>query len=151
MADNPPARAKRTDPVRAARLRRGKQIKQRAHERAHEDLLSDFRGVPTRATPAVLNRATALGETIRHLMQSLKSPTPRIEQLLDKQWETIIGDKKLAAHASIQRLAEDNSLVVIVPNAVVRNELQFKKPQILKRARAVNGGQVIRAIIFRAG
>lgn len=151
-ADSSDSRGQRTgDPVRAARMRRGKQIKARARQRQSEDLVSALRGLPETATPAVLSPAVPLGQMLSSVMALLNSKQARPEHAIARQWADIVGNPQRAQRCALQRIGDDGSLVIIVPNAVLRSELQFEKPRILARVRALSGCGHIRAIVFRAG
>lgn len=141
----------RGDPVRAARLRRGKKIKERAAQRERDNLFSALRGLPETASPACICAPERLGDMLDALLRSMQSPAKSFLQELASQWEHIIGSKENAHACTVGRLNEDGALVIIVPSAVVRSELQFKKADILKRIHALPGGASVRALIMRAG
>jgi|GEM_PF-1049935 len=149
--ENTPRPAAGPDPVRVARLRRGKQIKARRDQRLRDNLLNAFRGLPETATPATVVPPAPLGQTIAALMGAMHSKQPRLEHTIAAHWAEIVGDAKKAQRCAVQRIGEDGSLVLIVPNAVLRNELQFDKPKILQRVRALPGCGMVRAIVLRAG
>ncbi len=145
---NQPARS---DPTRAARLRRGKRIKARIAQRERDNLLSAWRGLPGNATPATIEHPERLGDTLCALMQSLNAKGQSFERTAAAHWVEIVGDHARASACAVQRLAEDGSLIITVPGAVLRSELQFRKADMLRRIRALPGGNAVRALVFRAG
>lgn len=153
MSESPktPRPAAGPDPVRVARLRRGKQIKARRDQRERDNLLNALCGLPETATPATVLPPERLGQTVAALMGALHSRQPRLEHTIAAHWADIVGDAKKAHRCAVQRLADDGSLIVIAPGAVLRNELQFEKAKMLQRVRALPGCGGIRAIVLRAG
>ena len=143
--------ARKEDPVRASQVRFFSDRKARRAQCERENLLNAFRGLPERATQATTRPPAKLGSAMVRLMGVYRSPAPSFEKLLAQQWHTVIGDARDAEQCALQYISDDGSLVIAVADAVLRSELQFKKPQILARVRALAAGKRVRGIVFRAG
>lgn len=71
------------------------------------------------------------------------------EEAIRDAWAEIVGEAN-AQYCHPLRLEREKTLVVGTSSPVIRQEMQFHKPMVLERVRAIPGCEGITNIIFRA-
>jgi hypothetical protein len=115
-----------------------------------EELVGDFRGIPSDDPPRARRRATQpLADVVEQLLQKHQIGRDSPEHTIRDHWKEIVG----AANASYSHPAmiERNQLIVLAAHAVVRNELFHHRDEIVTRIKKLPGCAHVKAINLRAG
>ncbi len=115
-----------------------------------EELIGDLRGIDSSEPARTKRRPTVeLAPLIEQLLQKHQIGRESPEQTIRDHWREVVGPSN-AVHSHAARL-ERNMLTVLVPHAVVRNELFHHRPQILAKLRQLPGCEGIKGLVLRAG
>jgi hypothetical protein len=122
--------------------------------RLAEELVGDLRGLPysepKRSRPRATQQLSAVVEQLLQLHQiGRESP----EQTIRDNWRTLVdpnGGNANSSHSHPARI-ERNMLTVLVPHAVVRNELFHHRAEIVARIKKLPGCGHVKALNLRAG
>ncbi len=115
-----------------------------------ENLIANFRSLPENFDKSTDRPAFKMDSLVKTLIEEYKIGELRLEENLITHWRNIMG----GAHADRcrpQRLDKENRLIIAVSNPILRQELTFRKNDILKRIRKIDGCENINGIIFKAG
>jgi len=116
-----------------------------------EELIANLRGLPYRRSRARTRSGTApLENLVEVALKNYKVGERSVEETIMRNWKHVVGEKT-AHRCSPQRIAPGNRLIVFAANSVVRNELQFKKREILKRIRELPECERINAVVLVHG
>ena len=83
---------------------------------------------------------------IDHLIDKHKIEQPSVEQTLMDNWRRIVG-VEFAHRCSPQKILGDR-LLISATNPVVRQELIFRKEEIVRRIQALSGCSPIEGVSF---
>ncbi len=115
-----------------------------------EELIGDLRGIDSTDPARTRRRPTVeLAPLIEQLLQKHQIGRESPEQTIRDHWRDVVGPSN-AAHSHAARL-ERNMLTVLVPHAVVRQELFHHRSAILARIRKLPGCESVKALNVRAG
>lgn len=120
-----------------------------AFSRDIENLIAQFRGLPRNLSRSTLRESRPIDSLIQSCLKSYKIGETRPEEQIMANWKDIVGQKN--AHRSRPKTISRGSLVIVVANPTIRNELQFDREQIIKRLCNLSGCANISDITFIAG
>lgn len=117
--------------------------------RAIENIIADFRGLPTDRSRSKKRQPAELSAMLDELLVKYRISHDSIEHSIRDQWRELVG----TANASYSHplAVERGLLVVLVSHAVVRNELFMHKDSISEKLRKLPGCAGIRGIALRSG
>ncbi|MGF1450145.1 MAG: DUF721 domain-containing protein [Opitutales bacterium] len=118
--------------------------------REAERLISSLRGLPSGGGVRVNQAPLPLDRLIEVTLKNHRIGEQRVEETIMRQWKSIVGEK-WAERCSPVRLQNRRRLHVYAANSVVRNELLFRKREILARLRKLPGCEDIREVVFQQG
>lgn len=116
--------------------------------RSGESALAAFRGLPMR--PPRERPLVALDSVLEVLLERHRVGQPRLETLILERWESVLGSP-LARRCTPIKVDATGTLFVAVPEAPLRQELQFRKRAILHKLQDIAGPGRLRDVVFRAG
>lgn len=115
-----------------------------------EQLVAELRQVPYEEPRRAKKRPTRpLADLVEELMQKHQIGRDSPEQVIRDHWTEIVGPAA-AAYSHAAKI-ERNMLLVLVPHAVVRNELFHHRAEIVARIRKLRGCGDVKALNLRAG
>lgn len=118
--------------------------------RQAESLIADLRKVPHRKSPAVIRDILPLDNVVEVLFERYKIGKESVEDTIMRRWRDIVGSE--AAHrCRPHKIVDGKRLVIITTNAVLRQELAFRKRDILRQLREIPDCACLQDIVFRAG
>ena len=117
--------------------------------RAVENLIADFRGLPTDDSRSRKRQPAELAAMIDELLVKYRISHDSIEHSIREKWRELVG----VANATYSHplAVERNLLVVLVSHAVVRNELFMHRDSILAKIRKLPGCAEIKGLNLRSG
>lgn len=122
----------------------------RPFNRNIQNLIANLRGLPEDRGRSRVRDTRTIDELMQRLVQRHSIGTASPEDTIRDAWPSIVGASN-EQFAQPSRIERERCLVIAVSDPVVRQELQFNKPLIIKRIRALSGCGKIREIVFRAG
>lgn len=125
-----------------------------AFSKLAEELVCDLRGVASDDPPRAKKRATQpLAALIEDLLQKHQIGRSSPEQTIRDHWRELVDPNGGSANASYSHPAriERNRLIVLVPHAVVRNELFHHRTEIVARVQRLPGCAHVKSLNLRAG
>lgn len=117
------------------------------HSRDVQKLLSAFRSLPESEARPVGRDAKSLSDAISDVVKKYGLEAPRPEQKIVENWTAIVGEA-FAGRCGPKRITHDGKLVIQVMGATARQELAFRKRDILTAVRKLPGCRIIKAITF---
>ena len=117
------------------------------HDRQVQKLLSAFRSLPESEARPVGRDAKSLGNTLTEVVKKYSLEEPRPEQKIVEHWHQIVGEA-FAHRCGPRRITHDGKLVIQVMGATVRQEMAFRKQEILAALRKIPECRVVKAITF---
>ena len=115
------------------------------HNRQVQELLSAFRSLPASEARPVGQDAKPLADAMAEVVQHYALEKPRPEQKIVENWTAIVGEA-FAGRCGPKRITHDGKLVIQVMGATARQELAFRKRDILAAVRKLPGCWVIKAV-----
>lgn len=115
-----------------------------------ENLIADFRGLPTDTSRSKLRETRGLGAVVDQLLHKYRIGMATPEDAIRQAWPEIVGEGN-ATLCHPLRIDRERTLVIGVSNPVVRQELLFHKAMILQRVRAIPAAQHITDVAIRTG
>jgi hypothetical protein len=125
-----------------------------AFSKLAEALVCDLRRVASEDPPRAKQRAMQpLAALIEDLLQKHQIGRSSPEQTIRDHWREIVDPNGGGANASYSHPAriERNRLIVLVPHAVVRNELFHHRTEIVARIQKLPGCAHVKSLNLRAG
>ena len=117
-----------------------------------EELIGEFRGLETIEPRRQVKRATKTSadviEAIVNKYHLGEKASP--EQAIRERWPELVTPT-LAAYSHVVEITKSGWLMVMVSNAVAKQELSNNRRLFLKKIQAVPGCSHIRGLNFRAG
>ena len=117
------------------------------HERQVQKLLNAFRALPECESRPVGRDARSLSDTLAEVIKHYAIGEPRPEQKIVEHWKEIVGEA-FADRCGPRRITHDGKLVIQVMGATVRQEMAFRKQEILAAVRKIRGCRVVKSITF---
>ena len=102
-----------------------------------EDLIANFRGLPSTVTASSLRPPLELQSIVEQLETRYQFERISPERVLVENWANIFGSK-LAQRCHPVRIVEGRVLVLCVQNQTLRSEINFMKRSLLKRIQALD-------------
>lgn len=122
--------------------------------RLAEELVGDLRGVAYNEPRRSRARPTQqLAAVVEQLLQAHQIGRESPEQTIRDNWRALVdpnGGNANSIHSHPARI-ERNMLLVLVPHAVVRNELFHHRAEIVARIKKLPGCGHVKALNLRAG
>lgn len=115
-----------------------------------ENLIANLRGLPEDESKSRPREVCGIASLIEVLAERHKIGRSTQEDVLMQHWREIVGEKN-AHRTRPHKLVEGRKLIILVANAVVRQELEFNKRQIINRLKAWPECAQIEEISLRAG
>lgn len=114
-----------------------------------ENLIASLRGLPEDRSRSRLRETLPVGDALDKVIEKHKLGKPRVEETIQQNLDTVLG----SANAHYCRLAkvERGRVFIVVSHSVIRQELNFNRPLILKRLQALPGGSALREVVFWGG
>lgn len=114
------------------------------------NMIADMRGLPRDRSRSFIRETKDVSVVLNKCLDKYGLGKVRVEDEVMNNWREIIGDK-YAHRVCPQKVRRDDYLVVTVPSAMVRSELEFGKRDIVRRLRSVVGCEHLRGVEFRIG
>jgi hypothetical protein len=115
-----------------------------------ENLIAELRSLPSNKSVSKLRGTLGIGEALDSVLDRYRINKPRLEELIMKHWDYIVGENR--SHRSApQRIVRGTELIVMVGNMTLRQELEFEKRQILSRLRQIPECSSINSVRFVSG
>lgn len=119
--------------------------------RIAEELIGDLRGVPTIEPRKQRKRPTKpAAEVIESLINRYHIGQSSPEQALRDRWPELVTPI-LASYSHVVEISKTGWLVVVVSNAVAKQELTNNRRVFLRKIKAVPGCDKIKGLTLRAG
>lgn len=115
-----------------------------------EILIADLRNVPFEPSPAKISDIVPLDNIVEVIFERYKIGRVSVEDTIMAQWRDIVGEQT-AHRCRPHKILDGKRLIIITNNAVLRQELEFRKSDVLRKLRALPQCDNIRDIVFRAG
>ena len=112
-----------------------------------EKLLAAFRGVPHLGTWGGRRKIKSLDGVLDRVIEKCGIEKPSVEQILIDHWRTIVGER-FAHRCRPMKLFEGKILHIAAANPTLRQELIFKKSEIVEKIQQVPGCEEIEGISF---
>ena len=110
-------------------------------------LLNAFRALPGSESRPHGREPKSLGDAITEVVKKYSLEEPRPEQKIVENWTAIVGEA-FAGRCGPKRITHDGKLVIQVMGATARQELAFRKRDILTAVRKLKGCRMIKAVTF---
>lgn len=116
-------------------------------DRKIENLIANLRGLPEDPSRAFIRKAASLGSVLEGLEVKTAHQRRRYESVV-QHWESLVG-APYAQRCSPARLLEGGSVLIVnVPNATLRQHMQFQKVDLLRRLQKLPYCKTIRNIVL---
>ena len=117
------------------------------YDREVQKLLNAFRSLPSNEGMPLGPDAKSLDKVMPDLVKKYALEEPRPEQKIVENWKEIVGEA-FASRCGPWRITHDGKLVIQVMGATARQEMAFRKQEILAAVRKIPGCRVVKAITF---
>ena len=114
-------------------------------DREVHELLSAFRSLPASVGKPLGPEAQSVGKVIAEVVKKYGLEELRPEQKIVEHWKDIVGET-FAGRCGPRRITQDGKLIIQVMGATVRQEMAFRKKDILAAVRKIPGCRVVKAI-----
>lgn len=118
--------------------------------RQAEELIADLRSIPHHRSRARDRGTKPLDSLIEVCLERHHIGRETTEETIMRNWKRIIGER-FAARCAPVRIDARRRLIIGVPNASLRRELQFHEDRIMTALRSIEGCKDLRGVILRAG
>lgn len=115
-----------------------------------ERLIANFRGIPENYEGEAPKTERALSNVLDRILVKYKIGIDSLEDRLVANWPTIVGAAN-ATNCSPSRIERERTLIIAVANPIIRQELEFNKRLILQNVHKIEGGRMVRTIVFKSG
>lgn len=113
-------------------------------------LIADLRGIKYKRSPARLRDVVQLENLVEVILQKHRIGKASVEDTIMAKWRDIVGEQT-AHRCRPHKIIDGKKLIIITTNAVLRQELMFRKTDILRKVRALPECGTVREIVVRAG
>jgi hypothetical protein len=113
-----------------------------------QNLIADFRGLPRDDSSSILKKELVAGQLFQNILEKyvIKSDAAIGTEIFEN-WPQIVGDI-LSMLCTPHRITAAGTLLIKVPNSVVRQELFCRKEEILQRIHQICPRSEISDIVF---
>ena len=108
-------------------------------------LLNAFRSLPESESRPRGRDPKSLSDAVTEVVKKYSLEEPRPEQKIVENWTAIVGEA-FAGRCGPKRITHDGKLVIQVMGATARQELAFRKRDILAAVRKLPGCRIIKAV-----
>jgi hypothetical protein len=115
-----------------------------------ENEIAHFLGLPDADKPAIDRSAKPMDSLVELLIERYHLDRETPEEVVLRNWTRIVGEN-FANRCYPERISQSGSLIVAVPNTVVRRELMFMEDRILTALGSLPGCGHIRAVVLKSG
>ncbi len=115
-----------------------------------ENLIADFRGLPTDTSRSRLRATRGAAELMEQILHKYKVGMAAPEDAIRQAWNEIVGEGN-ATFCHPLRIDRERVLVIGVSNPVVRQELLYHRALIMQRIQAIPAAHHIQDISVRTG
>lgn len=115
------------------------------------DLIASLRGFSgSNGRRSFLRNTKTLDTLLDKALKKLVPDARNLEELIMKNWREIVGTH-FSHRVSPQTIRQDNVLVILAKNAMIKSELIFKEKEIFAKIRSIPGCEAIKAIDIKIG
>lgn len=115
-----------------------------------ENLIANLRGLPENRSRSRLRPELRIDSVVEVLLERHQIGQTKPAETIMAHWKELVGST--AAHRCAPlRIDERGNLFVAVANPVIKQELLFRKRQILARLQQLPGCEHLNDIVLRAG
>ncbi len=116
-----------------------------------QNLIANLRGLPEQRGWSKPREMLPLDSVVETLVEKYNIGQEGVEETLMRNWRSAVGGHT-AHRCRPQRLIDGGSrLLVFAANAVIRQELEFRKSAIVAKLRELPGCSGIRDLVVRVG
>lgn len=126
-----------------------------------ENMVADLRGAPRQHSLARRReesgklrkrtfKPTELDNLMEVILEQHQIGQDSLENVIMAHWKAIVGERT-AHRCRPQRLVNNQRLVILAGNPVVRQELQFMQNKILRKIHQLPGCQCVREVVVLNG
>ncbi|MDR1366558.1 MAG: DUF721 domain-containing protein [Puniceicoccales bacterium] len=113
-----------------------------------QNLIADFRGLPQDNSSSALKDERSVEQLFRDILKKYVTKSDiKVGTEIFENWPRIVGDM-FCGLCTPHRITTTNALIIKVQNSVVRQELFFRKEEILQRIREICPQSDVRTIVF---
>lgn len=120
-------------------------------QREFQNLVANLRGVPEYSVRSWPRPTRQVSDIIPDLLTRWKISEQTPQEILLEHWEEVIGNPGLAQLCQPQRIDTGWKLWVAVADPVIRQELFFRRRQLLQKIQKLPGCGVIRDLYLCPG
>lgn len=114
------------------------------------ELIAELRGVPADKSRARDRPTTAIGNLVEVILQKHRLGKVSVEDSIMARWRDIVGEQS-AHRCRPLKIIDGRQLIIVTTNAVLRQELMFRKTDILRKVREIPECSTIRELVIRTG
>lgn len=115
-----------------------------------ESLIADLRDVPFQKSAAKVGDIIPLDNLVEVIFEKYKIGRASVEDTIMAQWREIVGEQT-AHRCRPHKIVDGRRLIIITNNAVLRQELAFRKSDILRKLRTLPQCENVRDLVVRTG
>jgi hypothetical protein len=115
-----------------------------------EDLIADLRSIPVERSRFLDRGTKPLDSLIEVCLERHKIGRETTEETIMRHWRQIVGPE-FASRCAPLRIDARQRLLIAVPNASLRRELQFHEDRLMTALRSIEGCDHLRGVVLRAG
>ncbi|MDR0418382.1 MAG: DUF721 domain-containing protein [Puniceicoccales bacterium] len=113
-----------------------------------QNLIADFRGLPQDNSSSVLKDERSVEQLFRDILKKYVTKSNiKVGAEIFENWPRIVGDM-FCGLCTPHRITATDALIIKVQNSIVRQELFFRKEEILQRIREICPQSGIRTVVF---
>lgn len=117
--------------------------------RSVQKLVANFKGIPESTVDKPLRPVGQIDNLIDDILDKYQINQPKVEESIMAHWRNIIGSED-ASRCSPSKILNGKTLVIVSPNPIIRQHLQFERRAVIKRIQRLPGCQSIRELLIRA-
>ena len=96
--------------------------------------ISTFQNLPKNALAFTPKPVPKIDSTLSHLLEKLKIEEPKLDHIIMKNWQKIMGSQ-FAHRSSPEKITSEGTLLIRVGSSTLKSELKFQKKGILTKLR----------------
>lgn len=118
--------------------------------RQAEDLIASLRNLPEKESVAIERGTKSLENLMDVCLERHYIGRETPEEVIIRNWRSIAG-ANFAGRCAPEKIDPAGILLIKVPSAVVRRELEFAEDRLMTAIRALPGCGIVKGIALRAG
>jgi len=115
-----------------------------------QQLIAELRGVPGPYSRSRDRATTSVGNLVEVILQKHRIGKTSVEDSIMARWRDVVGEQT-AHRCRPLKIIGGRQLIIVTTNAVLRQELMFRKTDILRKIRQLPECGGIREITVRTG